>query len=75
MFWQVHTTGVPITNPPHQDQQVKAVLDWPAIGETAIDEFNTPGYIVQAFPTLFPTGKADLHNPRNHTVSALDFFR
>ncbi|GBB89442.1 hypothetical protein RclHR1_16110006 [Rhizophagus clarus] len=33
---------------------------WPNIGGTAINEFNTPGYIAHVFPTLYPTGSADL---------------
>ncbi|GBB90821.1 hypothetical protein RclHR1_17900003 [Rhizophagus clarus] len=33
---------------------------WPNIGGTAINKFNTLGYIAQAFPTLYPTGSADL---------------
>ncbi|CAG8606715.1 20363_t:CDS:2 [Rhizophagus irregularis] len=33
---------------------------WPNIDDTAINEFNTPGYIACAFPTLYPTGSADL---------------
>ncbi|GES74199.1 ATP-dependent DNA helicase Pif1-like [Rhizophagus clarus] len=28
---------------------------WPNIGGTAINKFNTLGYIAQAFPTLYPT--------------------
>ena len=33
---------------------------WPTIDGNAINKFNTPGYIARAFPTLYPTGNADL---------------
>ena len=33
---------------------------WPTIDGNAINEFNTPRYIARAFPTLYPTGSADL---------------
>lgn len=66
---------MPITQPPHQDQQVMEILEWPVIEQTAVDEFNTPGYIVQAFPVLFPTGEADLHGNRDRNVTASDYFR
>ena len=33
---------------------------WPNIDDTAINEFNTPGYIAYTFPTLYPIGSADL---------------
>ncbi|CAG8456364.1 20680_t:CDS:2, partial [Gigaspora rosea] len=32
---------------------------WPKIKGTPINEFNTPGYIACAFPTLYPTGKTE----------------
>lgn len=37
---------------------------WPQIGCSPINEFTTEGYIARAFPTLFPTGIADLRSPR-----------
>lgn len=39
--------------PPHQDDSVLAVLDWPTIGDT---EFNTPGYIA---PPYWKRGPVD----------------
>ena len=33
---------------------------WPTIDVTPVNEFQTPGYIACAFPTLYPTGAADL---------------
>jgi hypothetical protein len=52
-----------------------AILDWPLIGQHPIDEFNTDGYIVQAFPALFPYGKADLSAERPHKISAYEYFK
>lgn len=34
-------------------------LDWPNIGDQAINEFRTQGLAAQAFPTLFPYGTGD----------------
>lgn len=34
-------------------------LMWPNIDGNPINEFQTPGYIARAFPTLYPTGDAD----------------
>lgn len=35
-------------------------IEWPQINNNPINEFQTPGYIACAFPTLYPTGCADL---------------
>ncbi|CAB4484568.1 unnamed protein product [Rhizophagus irregularis] len=40
--------------------QSETGLMWPNIDDIAINEFNTPEYIARAFPTLYPTGSADL---------------
>ncbi|CAG8536723.1 15389_t:CDS:2 [Cetraspora pellucida] len=37
-------------------------IDWPTIKDCPINEFEEVGYIIKAFPTLFPSGKADLHS-------------
>lgn len=47
-----------------------AVLDWPVIGQQPVDEFNTPGCIVQTFQPQCTNGKAHFLNPREHTISA-----
>ena len=36
-------------------------VSWPPSGTTPVNEVNTEGYISCAFPTLFPTGAADLY--------------
>jgi ATP-dependent DNA helicase PIF1 len=39
-------------------------LDWPDIGLSPINEYNTEGLLDMDFPTLFPTGEADWLHPR-----------
>jgi ATP-dependent DNA helicase PIF1 len=39
-------------------------VDWPDIGSSPINEYNTEGLLDMAFPTLFPTGEADWLHPR-----------
>ena len=48
---------------------------WPPTSGTAINEFNTEGYISCAFPTLFPTGAADLVAVRTHKVTVGNYFK
>ncbi|CAG8698864.1 17737_t:CDS:2 [Rhizophagus irregularis] len=38
----------------HMQSESGSVM-WPNIDDTAINEFNMPGYIARAFPTLYPT--------------------
>ncbi|KAE8752107.1 hypothetical protein FOCC_FOCC001269 [Frankliniella occidentalis] len=59
----------------HQEEQVSAVLDWPSGGSAPVDEFNTPGYVAMAFPTLFPTGAADLSIDRQYRVTPRQYFK
>ncbi|CAG8788955.1 13255_t:CDS:2, partial [Racocetra fulgida] len=40
------------------------IIELPKINRAPIDEFNTPGYMARAFPTLYPYGIADLYAPR-----------
>ncbi|CAG8810705.1 6162_t:CDS:1, partial [Racocetra fulgida] len=40
------------------------IIEWLKINHAPIDEFNTPGYMARAFPTLYPYGIADLYAPR-----------
>ena len=63
---QQHTSHSPATSP--------AVV-WPTTATTPINEFNTEGYISCAFPTLFPTGTADLLAPRTHAVTVGNYFK
>jgi hypothetical protein len=66
---------VPSLLRPHPNSQVMAILDWPEIEHEPIDEFHTPGYVVQAFPALFPSGKADLLAERERKVTAQEYFK
>lgn len=68
-------SGVPLLQPPDQEEQVNAALNWPTIGRHPIREFEYPGYISMAFPALFPTGDADYNQPRNDPLTARDYFR
>ena len=61
-----------------QSDQVPSVpptVPWPVAGTNPINEFTTEGYISCAFPTLLPTGAADLLAPRAHTVTIGNYFK
>ena len=47
-----------------QQQVTPFAVSWPLSGSALINELNTEGYMSCAFPTLFPTGAADLLAPR-----------
>ncbi|XP_012143156.1 uncharacterized protein LOC105662771 [Megachile rotundata] len=51
------------------------VLRWPMQENQPINEFDTEGYIAQAFPTLFPFGRADLNQERNRRIKPNDYFK
>lgn len=70
----LYQSGVTMTSFPHQDEQIKKTVEWPELG-TKLDEFNTPGYIVCAFPTLFPYGVADLNDDRLKKVQKAAYFK
>jgi len=71
----VFETGIPMFGQPSSKDKAEVVLKWPEIGKDAINEFKTPGYVVMAFPCLFPFGKADLRTPREKNVSPLRYFQ
>ena len=67
----VFNNFVPVPIPvPNEDSAVVDVLArmqadtapvaWPCIDGVPVNEFQSPGYIARAFPTLYPTGAADL---------------
>ena len=60
-----------INHPP----AVPPTITWPRTSATPINEFNTEGYISCAFPTLFPTGAADLLAPRIYEVTVGNYFK
>ena len=49
-------------------------VPWPHTG-APVSEFTTEGYMSCAFPTLFPSGKADFLAPRVNTVKIGQFFK
>jgi ATP-dependent DNA helicase PIF1 len=50
-------------------------IEWPQINNYPINEFQTPGYIACAFPTLYPTGYADLRAIRIRDVKPAEYFK
>ncbi|KAI3934810.1 hypothetical protein MKW98_026218 [Papaver atlanticum] len=77
-FESVGTIGVNVQ--PDQEREIRRALEekegaektnveLPFSGQV-IDEFTTQGYITMAFPALFPSGKADLREPRIRKVPA-----
>lgn len=49
-------------------------FDWPKIGDNPINEFETPGYMSLAFPTLFPTGTAQFRAARMRPITIGNYF-
>ena len=66
---------------PQQAAAVRATIDpdvvtWPVIDSNPVNEFQTEGYIVSAFPALFPTGKCDLRDrSRPFKISPDTYFK
>ena len=58
-----------------QSHQSLPTVPWPPSSGTPINEFNTEGYILCAFPTLFPTGTADFVAPRPNAVTISNYFK
>lgn len=58
----------------HQNAS-QEVISWPAVSASPVNEFNTEGYMSQAFPTLFPTGAADFLAPRPRKVTVGNYFK
>lgn len=54
---------------------LEQIVPWPKSGNTSINEFITEGYILCAFPTLFPTGAGDYVAPRHHNITAGNYFK
>ncbi|KAF5331234.1 hypothetical protein D9611_013064 [Ephemerocybe angulata] len=51
----------------------QVIINAPTVEPAPISEF-TPGYITGAFPTLFPDGKGDFHQPRLRKFDLGDYF-
>ena len=50
-------------------------LLWPEIEGIPINEFQTPGYMARAFPTLYPYGKGDLRSQRTWDILPAEYFK
>ncbi|CAG8768737.1 17938_t:CDS:2 [Cetraspora pellucida] len=51
------------------------LINWPTIKDNPINEFEEVGYIMKAFPTLFPKGKADLRSTQRYRqVYSAEYF-
>ncbi len=50
-------------------------LMWPEIDGFPINEFQTPGYIARAFPTLYPYGHSDLRSERPRDIKPAEYFK
>ncbi|XP_059070553.1 uncharacterized protein LOC131860191 [Cryptomeria japonica] len=61
-----------INNP---DTNQTALIDWPAIGTSPINEYVTLGLLDMAFPTLFPDGRCDWLEPRMRRVHLHEFVK
>ena len=48
-------------------------IDWPSIGTSPVNEYNTEGLLDMAFPTLFPTGAVDWLQPHICTVELHEY--
>lgn len=49
------------------------ILIMPSIDNAALNEWDHQRIAIQAFPSLFPTGKADLNEPRQTKISPIDW--
>jgi hypothetical protein len=66
---------VAIKNALDRMQSENNPIAWPQINSSPINEFQTPGYIACAFPTLYPTGCADLRAERIWDIKPAEYFK
>ena len=59
----------------HQGTCKEETFPWPKIANDSMNEFKTEGYMTCAFPTLLPTGAGDFLAPRQHGVTAGNYFK
>lgn len=72
----IEETGMPSMQPPHQQDHIKTLFDWPTISTEPISEFKTVGYIAMAFPSLYPYGRPDLRDKnRKKKMDPAQFFK
>lgn len=58
----VHENGIPVLYQENQRNLITTSINWPTANPNPVNEFRHAGYIVKAFPHLFPYGKADFHD-------------
>ncbi len=76
------TSFIPITNQKLKGTEKEKIrksvenrhLPWSSSSDVPLNEFTTEGYMSCAFPTLFPTGRADFVSPRRRTVTIGNYF-
>ncbi len=76
------TSFIPITNQKLKGTEKEKIrksvenrhLPWPSSSDVPLNEFTTEGYMSCAFPTLFPTERADFVSPRRRTVTIGNYF-
>ncbi|XP_015793934.1 uncharacterized protein LOC107370453 [Tetranychus urticae] len=67
---------IPQMNQESKVRDATEIIEWPHIRPDPISEFRTEGYITQAFPTLFPYGRADFKQSRNvKSLSFVEYFK
>lgn len=52
-----------------------SMFPWPVTQQNPVNEFNSEGYFSCAFPTLFPTRKAEFLAPRLNNVTIGNYFK
>ncbi|KAI9920025.1 hypothetical protein PsorP6_016092 [Peronosclerospora sorghi] len=67
--------GIVNRNANNTHEDTEHLLNWPTTSDTPINEFQTEGYISQAFPHLYPTGAADFLAPRLVKVKPSKYFK
>ncbi|KAK3921567.1 LOW QUALITY PROTEIN: putative LRR receptor-like serine/threonine-protein kinase [Frankliniella fusca] len=66
---------IPGINEVSTSDKIEHQLKWPQTSSQLINEFNSHGYIVQAFPVLFPFGFGDYLNVKNRQITARVYFQ
>lgn len=63
-----------ITDTLNRMQAGEGPIMWPNIDNNPVNEFQTPGYIACAFPTLYPTGDGDLRSMHVRDIKPAEYF-
>ena len=71
----MHREDVAINDTLDRMQTGNHPLMWPDIEGIPINEFQMPGYMVRAFPTLYPYGQADLRSERPRDIKPAEYFK